>query len=81
MLEMRDLSSIGTGCTPSSLREGKEKARVVPSPKTPTKANPCNSNSVTQAASHKKSSQDFDAPFEVAGLNIRTSDWVTMAVS
>jgi len=67
------LSSMPSLETPISFRPGKEYALVVPSPKTPTNAKPRSSNSVTLAASQRKSSQDLCAPLAVAGLKIRTS--------
>lgn len=68
-----DLSSMSSFETVISFNAGIEKARVVVSPKTPTRAKPWPSNSVTQADSQKKSSNDFDAPRAVAGLKIRAS--------
>lgn len=50
------LSSMVRGATRISLRAGREKARVVPSPKTPTRAWPRSSKSTTFAASQRKSS-------------------------
>lgn len=71
------LSSMPSLETPISFRPGREKAFVVPSPNTPMRAKPWLSNSVTVAASQRKSSQDLCAPLAVAGLKIRTSVWVT----
>jgi len=68
-LVVRVLSSMGSLETPISFREGREKALVVPSPKTPTRAKR-SWNSVTAAESQRVVSHDLWAPFAVAGLKI-----------
>ena len=72
-LDIRIWSSASSLEDPISLRAGIEYARVVLSPKTPTRANPWSSNSVTAAESQKTLSQDLEAPLAFAGLKMRAS--------
>ena len=77
----RFLSSFSTFETAISLKAGMEKARIERSPKTPTRAKPWPSNSVTHADSHKKSSKLFEAPLADAGLKIFASVWEAIMLS
>ena len=79
-LEIRVLSIISMRAIPSSLSAGREKQRVVPSPKTPTRHDERSSKSTTAAASQNASSNVLCAPLESAGLKMCTSDCVTFIV-
>lgn len=77
VLVVRVGSSIGREALLISFRPGRLKARAVRSPNVATTAKPCSSNSVIEAASHRISSKDLDAPLEFAGLKTRISVCVT----